>query len=103
MRQVIVLALLVLAMPAAAQPVAGNLPPDFYPQPKCEKPKTPGKAPGVGDEQAMLSYNLRVREFNKQAQAFNICMKDYTDRAQADINTIQRIVRDAVSAANAQP
>jgi hypothetical protein len=106
MRQVaLALLLLSLATPALAQGAPGNLPPDFYPQPKCEKPDKEkiGKAPGVGDQQAMLAYNLKVRNFNKQADAFNVCMKDYTARAQVDIDVIQRVVHDAVAAANAPP
>jgi len=89
-----------LTMPAMAESAAGNLPPDFYPQPKCEKPQSPGKSPGVGDQNAMLAYNAKVRNFNKQAEAFNACMKDYSDKAQNDINAILATVRAAVAAAN---
>jgi hypothetical protein len=101
MRRLTFAALLLWAMPAAAQAVAGNLPPDFYPKPACEKPQNDnGSAPGVQDQQAMSAYNLKVRNFNKRAQAFNACMKDYTDRAQRDIDAIQAIVHAAVATAN---
>ena len=102
MRRLTFAALLLWAMPAAAQAVAGNLPPDLYPKPACEKPDktTIGSAPGVQDQQAMIAYNLKVRNFNKRAQAFNACMKDYTDRAQRDIDAIQAIVHAAVATAN---
>jgi len=101
MREITFAALLLWAMPAAAQ-TAGNLPPDFYPKPACERPdKTAiGGAPGVQDQQAMIAYNLKVRNFNKRAEAFNACMKDYTDKAQRDIDVIQATVHAAVAAAN---
>jgi hypothetical protein len=100
-RQVALASLLLsLTMPAMAESAAGNLPPDFYPQPTCEKPQSPGKSPGVGDQNAMLAYNAKVRNFNKQAEAFNACMKDYSDKAQNDINAILATVRAAVAAAN---
>jgi hypothetical protein len=102
MRQVTLVALLLWAMPAAAQTVSGNLPSDFYPKRACEKPDktTIGSAPGAQDQQVMIAYNLKVCNFNKRAQAFNACMKDYTDRTQRDIDVIQAIVRAAVATAN---
>jgi hypothetical protein len=102
MRQVTFAALLLWAMPAVAQTAAGNLPPDFYPKPVCEKPDKAaiGGAPGVQDQQAMIAYNLKIRNFNKQAAVFNACMKDYTDKAQRDIDAIQTTVHAAVAAAN---
>jgi hypothetical protein len=97
---------LALILPAAAQmaplsPGGSNMPPDFYPQPKCEKPGTPPKSPGNGDNDAMMSYNVRVRNFNQRAAAFNLCLKAYVDAAQNDINAIQAIVHAAVADANA--
>ena len=99
-----VLVIALLAAPAAAQPLSTggtNMPPDFYPKPKCEPagklPVQPGNNPD-----AMNSYNLKVRTYNQRAAALNICMKDYVDNAQNDINTIQKTVRDAVAAANAR-
>ena len=58
MRLVIVLALLLGTLGAAAQPAPGNLPPDFYPQPNCEKPQSPGKPPEAQNAAAMQSYNV---------------------------------------------
>ena len=99
-----VLVIALLAAPAAAQPLSTggtNMPPDFYPKPKCEPagklPFQPGNNPD-----AMNSYNLKVRTYNQRAAALNICMKDYVDNAQNDINTIQKTVRDAVAEANAR-
>jgi hypothetical protein len=101
MRQIVLAALLLLlAMPAMAQGLAGNLPPDFYPQPKCEKPVPPGHPPEAQNQPAMQSYNAKARIFNKQAEIFNACMKDYRDRAQNDINVILATVHAAVAAAN---
>jgi hypothetical protein len=91
-----------LAGPAGAQTIAGsNMPPDFYPHPKCE---ALGKAPGhpVNDPDAMNTYNMKVRAFNQKANAFNLCMKVYVDNAQNDINAIQVMVRSAVAEANAK-
>jgi hypothetical protein len=97
--------ILALAAPAFAQtapvPGASNMLPDFYPQPKCEKPGTAPKSPGNGDNDAMMSYNVRVRNFNQKAMAFNLCLKAYVDAAQNDINAIQAIVHAAVAEANA--
>jgi hypothetical protein len=89
---------------AGVAPVAGNLPPDFYPHPICVKPDKKGLsgAPGVKDQDAMLAYNLRVKMFNDKAMTFNTCIKTYIDKARNDINTIQAIVHAAVADANAQ-
>jgi hypothetical protein len=95
----ILCALLLAPLPAAGQTV-GNLPPDFYPQPKCEKPEAPGKVPEAQNQAAMQAYNAKVKKFNGQAEAFNACMKDYRDRAQNDINVILATVHAAVTAAN---
>ncbi len=103
-----VLIIALLAAPAAAQPLAPslstggtNMAPDFYPKPKCEPagkvPVQPGNNPD-----AMNTYNMKVRVFNQKVTALNICMKDYVDNAQNDINTIQKTVRDAVAEANAR-
>jgi hypothetical protein len=101
MRQVIMLVLLLLPIPAMAQSAAGNLPTDFYPQPKCEKPRSPGKPPEPQDQLMVQAYNAKVKSFNRQADAFNACMKDYSDRAQKDIDRILATVHAAVAAANA--
>jgi hypothetical protein len=100
MRQVIVSVLLLWPSAVAAQPAPGNLPPDFYPQPNCEKPQSPGKPPEAQNAAAMQSYNARVKNFNQQAEMFNVCMKDYSDKAQNDINRILATVHTAVAAAN---
>lgn len=101
MRAIIVAALLTsLATSAGAQSSTGNLPPDFYPQPKCEKPQPPGKTPEPQNQQAVQAYNGKVRAFNGQAQAFNVCMKEYSDKAQNDINALLATVHTAIAAAN---
>jgi len=100
MRPVMLASLLLpLAMPVMAQG-AGNLPADFYPRPKCEKPVPPGQPPEAQNQPAMQSYNAKARIFNKQAETFNACMKDYRDRAQNDINVILATVHAAVAASN---
>lgn len=85
------------APPAA--PGGSNMPPGFYPGPRCEKPAPLPKPPDVSSD-AMAAYNARVRSFNQRAGAFNACMKTYVDNAQADIQRIQDIVHAAVSDAN---
>ncbi len=55
----------------------------------------------MGDQGAMLVYNFKVQNFNKQAAAFNVCMKGYTDRSQHDIDVILAAVHAAVAAPNA--
>jgi hypothetical protein len=98
-----------MALPVAAwaqTPAAGhgNMPPNFYPAPSCEKPdkKRIGGAPGVQDQNAMRAYNYKIKVFNDKAAAFNACIKTYVDGAQNDINTVQAVVHAAVVAANAQ-
>ena len=101
MRQVALASLLLsLALPAMAENTVGNLPPDFYPPPKCEKPESPGKPPEATNQPAMQAYNAKARNFNKQAGLFNACMKAYSDGAQNDINVILATVHAAVAAAN---
>jgi hypothetical protein len=92
-----------LAGPASAQALSTggtNMAPDFYPRPKCEPAGKAPVQPG-NDPDAMNSYNLKVRSFNQKVMAMNLCMKAYVDNAQNDINTIQKVVRDAVTEANA--
>jgi len=105
MRKAVMLAAM-LAVPATADSIAqggGNLPPDFYPTPRCEAPDqaTLGKPPEAQNREAMQIYNFKVQAFNKKAQAFNACMKEYVVRAQNDINVIEAIVHTAVLKANA--
>ena len=94
---------LALIGPAFAQPLSTggtNMPPDFYPHPKCEPVGKAPVQPG-NDPDAMNVYNLKVRTFNQKVMAMNLCIKAYVDNAQNDINTIQKVVRDAVAEANA--
>ena len=96
-------ALLVLvAAPAAAQS-RGNLPADFYPGPACEKPVKAqlGGRPNPEDRKSIAAYNEKVKIFNRQAEIFNACMKDYRDRAQNDIDVILATVHAAVAEVNA--
>ena len=96
------LAAMLLPATALAQAACSNMPPDFYPHPACVKPdeKTVGKSPGIQDQQAMLAYNLKVKNFNQRAAAFNLCLKTYIDNAQNDITAIQAMVHAAVVDAN---
>jgi hypothetical protein len=100
------LVIVMLSVPAFAQPLAPslatggtNMPADFYPKPKCEPAGKAPVQPGNNPD-AMNTYNMKVRVFNQKVTALNICMKDYVDNAQNDINTIQKTVRDAVAEAN---
>lgn len=97
--QVMLCALLTLC-PLTAVAQAGNLPDGFYPQPKCEKPVSPGKPPESANQAAVQAYNAKAKLFNNQADAFNACVKDYRDRAQNDIDVILATVHAAVIMAN---
>jgi hypothetical protein len=103
MRWFLIGLLAVLPALAQAQTPGGNMPPDFYPRPTCVKPDKTGlnSAPGVQNQDAMRTYNYKVKRFNENAAAFNACIKLYVDKAQNDINTIQAIVHAAVADANA--
>jgi hypothetical protein len=92
-----------LAGAASAQTLSSggsNVGPDFYPRPRCEAPGPAPVSPGNNPD-AVTIYNLKVRTYNQRVAAMNVCMKDYVDNAQNDINTIQKTVKDAVAAANA--
>jgi hypothetical protein len=98
------LVIVMAAAPAFAQSLSTggtNMGPDFYPKPKCEPAGKAPVQPGNNPD-AMNTYNMKVRIFNQKVTALNICMKDYVDNAQNDINTIQKTVRDAVAEANAR-
>jgi hypothetical protein len=86
--------------PARVPAASGNMPPDFYPHPKCEKPEKKTLVKPANDPDAMLAYNMKVRAFNQRAVAFNACIKLYVDNAQYDINAIQTIVHAADAEAN---
>ena len=61
------------------------------PQAECRrinKPQTHYDAGGF-DAGAVGSYNSRVKAFNKQAAAYNSCMRAYIDTANGDVKRIQ--------------
>jgi hypothetical protein len=96
-----------------------------YADPACAKPEGKLIAPSAMDQDAVLSYNGRVRRYNKQVAEYSACMKAYIDKANADIKTVQananaemaRIretansdikqiegkIKDALAAVNTQP
>ena len=86
------------ALTSPTAPGVGNLPPDFYPKSPCTKPDSASIAdkPRDGrDLKAVQDYNQRVQTYNKSAQGFNICIKDYAAKAQNDMARIQQAIRDA--------
>ncbi len=78
----------------------GNLPPDFYPKSTCVKPDLAalGKPPrDATDNRVAAIYNEKIAAYNRQAPAFNACLKDYAARAQNDVARINAAIRDANS------
>jgi hypothetical protein len=84
-----------LASAAGAQVPAAL--PDTYPDPECVKPQVnmirPGTQMNSGnnaiDSGPVGSYNAKVKVFNKQAAAYDVCMHAYIDKANGDVKTIQ--------------
>lgn len=100
----------------AANPAgSGNLPAGFYPRSPCIQPQPPNSAAApdpqnvrgrgfvkpLQNDPRSEDYNQRVRAFNVQAAAFNVCMKTYMDNTRRDIEHVQSLVRSAVADANA--
>jgi hypothetical protein len=61
---------------------------------RCQNP------PDMQDEAAMRAYNLGVRQFHRQAEIINACIKTYADDAWSEITHIQEIVHTALTTAN---
>ncbi len=75
---------MMLAMAAALPARAAD-----YADPTCVKPEAKLVAPSAMDQDAVLSYNGRVRRYNKQVADYSACMRAYIDKANADIKVIQ--------------
>lgn len=60
-----------------------------YPDPQCIKPQVNMVKPESANSNAVSSYNVKVRTFNKQASAYDLCMHAYIDKANGDVKTIQ--------------
>ena len=75
---------MMLAMAAALPARAAD-----YADPICVKPEGKLVAPSAMDQDAVLSYNGRVRRYNKQVADYSACMRAYIDKANADIKVIQ--------------
>jgi len=98
MKRHIALALLVcISSAAGAQtsilaPAAEALPGAGYPDPQCKKPQTNAVKPtGVDttDPGEVGRYNLRIKEFNRDAAAYGTCMHAYIDKANDDVKVVQ--------------
>jgi hypothetical protein len=97
-RYVLGAVLISIAPPLHAQPIApasvprGTLsePPE-YPDPQCTKPQVKLVKPTVWNDQSgsMGSYNARVRQFNRDTNAYSACMHAYIDKANLDVKAIQ--------------
>lgn len=87
-RQIVLAAFLIcLASTAGAQTPAAL--PDSYPDPPCVKPQVNMVKPESANGNAVSSYNMKVKAFNKQAAAYDSCMHTYIDKANSDVKSIQ--------------
>lgn len=99
MKQLLGLAALLTCLSSGAWPQAGTPEalPDGYPDPQCTKPKVNMVRPEVKmntsgnavDSGAVGSYNSKVKQFNRDAAAYNSCMHAYVDKANGDVKRIQ--------------
>jgi len=60
-----------------------------YADPQCLKPQMTLVRPESGNGAATASYNAKVRTFNGQASAYDLCMHAYIDNANRDVKAIQ--------------
>ena len=60
-----------------------------YPDPPCVKPQVNMVKPESANSNAVSSYNMKVKTFNKQAVAYDSCMHTYIDKANGDVKSIQ--------------
>jgi hypothetical protein len=111
MRRIVLIVLAVLipgcALAQAAPPgttVTGNLPDDFYPKPSCLMPSSKKLIkPSYDDPGGVGSYNAGIRQFNKDAAAYNGCMQAYNAKVGNDIQGILSTVNSAVAEATGRP
>lgn len=82
-----------LSSAAGAQVPAAEALPDGpnYPEPQCKRPQVNLVKPTtvVDNYEAVYAYNAKVKTFNKQAAAYDVCMHAYIDKANRDVKTIQ--------------
>ena len=59
-----------------------------YPDPQCSKPDLI-KPPLSNNDTAQVSiYNAKVKTFNREAKAYNICIRAYVDSANQEVTRI---------------
>lgn len=62
---------------------------ESYPAPQCTRPQIDLVWPESGNQAAVANFNVKVREFNRGAAAYDSCIHDYIDKANRDIQRIQ--------------
>ena len=60
-----------------------------YPDPQCTKPQTDLVKPESGNSAAVGNYNAKVRKFNRDTAAYDVCLHAYIDKANGDVQRIQ--------------
>jgi len=65
--------------------------PSGYPDPQCTKPQVKLVKPTMWNDQSgsLGNYNARVRQFNRDTDAYSACMHAYIDKANLDVKNIQ--------------
>ena len=63
-----------------------------YPDPRCTKPdiklvKTP-RPTGIYDWGPVNTYNSKVEAYNRETNAYDLCMHAYIDNANREVKTI---------------
>jgi len=79
----------------------GNLVPDFYVRPSCEKPeKISLHKPADIERDEVVRYNAAVKRYNMQLMDFGACINAYVQKAPNDIDWIMFMVNTAAAEAN---
>ena len=97
MAKVIPLVVLAIAgifcVDVAMAQVADPNQPNAYPDPQCTKPDIklvkPPRPKGIYDWGPVNTYNSKVEAYNRESNAYNLCMHAYIDNANREVKTIQ--------------
>jgi hypothetical protein len=87
-----IIGLLIISLPAAAQP-AGNLPADFYPRGNCVRPDI--------SKVDNLDYHQTLR-YNRMIKDYNACGKTYLANAHSDAEYVLAMINAQVAKVNGE-
>jgi outer membrane murein-binding lipoprotein Lpp len=59
-----------------------------YPDPQCTKPEFVKKPKSNNDAAQVSTYNAKIQVFNRDANAYNDCVRTYIDKANNEVTRI---------------